>query len=136
VVVAASLTALMSGCTAVSYTPVPARTSGSGIFLTAEGVEGPYQSLGVIQLTRKGMLVFGFWDPVGTDLAGALEEIQPQIRASGADGLVNVRVHTTPFTTADRVLGAILFFAPRAAQVTITGELVKMGAPTPTPEAQ
>jgi hypothetical protein len=128
-----ALVAAPVACTSVDYAPVPARTGPTGIFFTAESLHVPYQSMGVIQLTRKGVLVFGFVDPVGTDLEAAMKELEPQIRAAGADGLANLRVQLTPFTTADRILGAIIFFVPRPSEVTISGELVKLRDTTQAP---
>jgi uncharacterized protein YbjQ (UPF0145 family) len=118
-----------AGCTSVQYVEFPKHTTPGTVFFTAEGVKAPYESVGVIQLTRKGAHVFGFADPVGTDLETAMKELTPQIQTSGADGVANVRMHATPFTTADQILGAIFFFIPLGSQVTITGELVRLGPP-------
>ncbi len=125
------LLALLSlgGCTSVQYVEFPKRTAPGTIFFTAEAVKPPYESVGVIQLTRKGARVFGFADPVGTDLETAMKELTPQIQTSGADGVANVRMHSTPITLGDEILGAIFFFAPIGTQVTITGELVRLGPP-------
>jgi len=119
----------LAGCTSVQYVQFPKHTAPGTVFFTAEAVKPPYESVGVIQLTRKGARVFGFADPVGTDLQSAMEELTPQILGSGADGVANVRMHATPITTGDEILGALFFFIPIGTQVTITGELVRMGPP-------
>ena len=124
------LTLLAStGCTSVQYVAFPKHTAPGTIFFTAEAPKAPYESVGLIQLTRKGARVFGFADPVGTDLESAMKELTPQIQTSGADGIANVRMHATPFTTGEEILGAIFFFMPLGSQVTITGELVRLGPP-------
>jgi hypothetical protein len=115
-----------SGCTAVNQARLPSQNGPGQVFITQESVEGPYESLGVIQLTRRGVILFGWGDIVGTDLEQAIEEIRPQIRKAGADGMMNMRILQTQYTTTARVFGAIFFFAPLAAEVTITGELVKL----------
>ncbi len=119
----------LTSCTSVQYVEFPKRTAPGTIFFTAEAVKPPYESVGVIQLTRKGARVFGFADPVGTDLEAAMKELTPQIQTSGADGVANVRMHATPITTGEEILGAIFFFIPIGTQVTITGELVRLGPP-------
>lgn len=126
-----ALLALLSlgGCTSVQYVEFPKHTAPGTVFFTAEAVQPPYESVGVIQLTRKGARVFGFADPVGTDLESAMKELTPQIQTSGADGIANVRMHATPITTSEEILGAIFFIFPIGTQVTITGELVRLGPP-------
>ena len=123
-----------SGCTAVNYTQLPqARTPGE-LLITQEALQEPYESMGVLQLTRKGPILFGFADVVGTDLETAVAELGPQIRARGADGLVNVRVEQTQYTTFRKIIAILHFFAPLPSEVTINGELVKrLPASTPVP---
>jgi len=114
-----------SGCTAVNYAKLPqARTPGE-LLITQEALTEPYESKGVLQLTRKGPILFGFADVAGTDLETAVAELGPQIRARGADGLVNVRVEQTQYTTFRRIVAILHFFAPLPSEVTINGELVK-----------
>jgi hypothetical protein len=118
----------LGGCTAVDYVATPPKTAQGAIFFTAESVAPPYESLGVIQLTRKGALLFGFADPAGTDLETALHELEPKVRAAGADGVVNLRFSVTPHTPAEQVIGAIFFFAPIGSQVIVSGEMVRLRA--------
>jgi hypothetical protein len=136
----------LSACTAVNYTALPTQAAQGQIFITAQGLTEPYESVGIVQITRRGVLVFGFADPAGTDLATAVNEVEGQVRRAGADGLINTRVEQTNYTTLARIFGLIFFFAPLPAEVTITGELVRLrrgqmpvapGAPGPilTPPA-
>lgn len=126
----------LSACTAMSYTPLPTQQTQGQIFVSAEGLQVPYESVGIVQVTRRGVLLFGFADPAGTDLAAAVNEVESQVRRAGADGLINTRVEQTNYTTLARIFGAIFFFAPLPAEVTITGELVRVRrAPAGAPPA-
>ncbi len=126
----------LSACTAVSFAPLPSQQAQGQIFVSAEGLKEPYDSVGIVQVTRRGVLLFGFADPAGTDLQAAVSEVEGQVRRAGADGLINTRVEQTNYTTAARILGLIFFFAPLPSEVTITGELVRVRrgvAPTLAP---
>lgn len=130
----------LSACTAVSFAPLPTQQTQGQIFVSAEGLKEPYESVGIVQVTRRGVLLFGFADPAGTDLQAAVSEVEGQVRRAGADGLINTRVEQTNYTTAARIVGAIFFFAPLPSEVTITGELVRLrrapaGAPPALPVA-
>jgi hypothetical protein len=128
-----SLLMTLSGCTAVNYTALPAQRAMGQIFMTAEGLSGPYESVGIVQVTRRGALAFGFADPAGTDLAAAVAEVEDQVRRAGADGLINTRIEQTSHTTAERIFGLIFFFAPIPSEVTVTGELVRVRPAQPVP---
>jgi hypothetical protein len=116
----------LSACTAVSFAPLPTQKAQGQIFVSAAGLTQPYESVGIVQVTRRGVLLFGFADPAGTDLQAAVSEVEGQVRRSGADGLINTKVEQTPYTTAARIFGLIFFFAPLPSEVTITGELVRL----------
>lgn len=124
------------GCTTVTTATVPTGTRADVIVTTADYKE-PYTSLGLVQATRRGALAFGFFDPAGTDIQAALEDLVPEARSRGGDAVINVRFHQTQYTTVTKVLGAILFFIPLPSDVTITGEVIKRGAPAaPTQPGQ
>lgn len=123
----------LTGCTAVDKTTLPSGRGMGQIFITQESVSEPYDSVGVIQITRRGVLLFGFADPAGTDLAAATRELEPKIRAAGADGAMNVRFEMTQYTLAGRLLGLLFFFAPFPTEVTVTAELVKLKGNAPAP---
>jgi hypothetical protein len=133
----------LAGCTTVDVARAPDAGRGRDVFVTTSDLPGPYTSLGVVQATRRGVLLFGFADPAGTDLQGDLDEqLLPQIRQMGGDGLINARFQQTQYALATRILFAILFFAPLPSEATITGEVVKlepgaqppgMGASAPAP---
>ena len=76
------------------------------------------------------MLLFGFIDPIGTDLeAGFKETLLPEIQKLGGDGAVRARFHMTQYTPWARVSGALFFIFPLPSQVTITAQVVKLKAP-------
>lgn len=122
--------ALLSGCTVVNTANVPSDRSGKEIFVSAGDIPEEYESLGVVQITRAGVLLFGFVDVVGTDLqAGFSDVLIPTVREMGGDGAINVRFHQTQYLTVTKVLGAIFFFAPLPSSVTMSAEVVKLRAP-------
>jgi hypothetical protein len=119
--------AALSGCTTVDIMRVPEARGGRGVFVTTADLPGPYTSLGVVQATRRGVLLFGFADLAGTDLqSGVDEQLLPQIHMMGGDGVINARFQQTQYSVATRILFAILFFVPLPSEVTITGEVVKL----------
>jgi hypothetical protein len=124
----------LSGCTTVNVAHVPETSRGHDVFVSTGDVPGPYQSLGVVQATRRGVVLFGFADPAGTDLQTDIDEqLLPQVRQLGGDGIINVHFEQTQYTLPTRILFALLFFAPLPSEVNITGEVVKLqpGAPAP-----
>jgi hypothetical protein len=119
--------AALSGCTVINTAAVPSDRSGQDLFLAAGDIPEPYESLGVVQATRGGLLLFGFVDVVGTDIEAGLKDVlMPQIREMGGDGAINMRFRQTQYLPAQRVLGAIFFFIPLPSSVTVTAEVVKL----------
>lgn len=117
----------LGGCTTVDVARVPDAYQGRGVFVTTSDLPGPYKSLGVVQATRRGVLLFGAVDPAGTDLQGDLDEqLLPQVRMMGGDGVINARFQQTQYNLPTRLLFAILFFIPLPSEATITGEVVKL----------
>ena len=137
--VAACVLVLAAGCTTVNRASLPSGDgSGGDIFVTTGDIKEPYRSLGLIQATRRAAVVFGFWDPGGTDLEDAMRDLVPEARAMGGDGVINVRFEQTQYTPLARVCGVIFFFVPLPAEVNITGEVVQLrnappGRPQPPP---
>jgi hypothetical protein len=124
----------LAGCTTVNVARVPGAARGHDVFVSTGDVPGPYKSLGVVQATRRGVLLFGFADPAGTDLQSDVDEqLLPQVRQLGGDGVINVHFQQTQYTVATRILFAILFFIPLPSESNLTGEVVKLdpGAPAP-----
>jgi hypothetical protein len=121
------LTAL-AGCTTVNVARLNANRAGRDVFVTTGDPAGPYTSLGLVQTTRKGVLLFGFVDPAGTDLeSGFREALLPQVRSLNGDGIINVRFQQTQYPLPTRILFAVLFFIPLPSEVTLSGEVVKLG---------
>jgi hypothetical protein len=119
--------AALTGCTVVDTATVPSDRSGKDIFVTAGDIPEPYESLGMVQASRSGVLLFGFVDVVGTDIqAGFAEVLIPQIREMGGDGAINVRFRQTQYLPVTQVMGAIFFFVPLPSSVTVTAEVVKL----------
>ena len=98
----------------------------------------PYESLGYLQLTRKGADLFGFISIVDADIKKLFgDELIKELNQRGADGIINVRFHERQWTTAERVLFALppFFLVPLPTRVELSGELIRwtdMG-PQPTP---
>jgi hypothetical protein len=124
--VAFALVAL-TGCTVINTTTVPSDRSGRDVFVTAGDIPEPYETLGMVQATRSGVLLFGFVDVIGTDLdAGFKQTLIPQVREMGGDGAINVRFRQTQYLPVTKVFGAIFFFIPLPSSVTVTAEVVKL----------
>ncbi|MCU0696705.1 MAG: hypothetical protein MUC96_09265 [Myxococcaceae bacterium] len=123
--------AALSGCTVVHSVSLPAVPGqpGQDVFVTAGDISTPHEVLGLVQVHRAGVLLFGNIDVIGTDLeAGFKETLIPEVKKLGGDGVVRVRYQMTQYTPWARVLGVLFFFAPLPSQVTITGQVVKLKA--------
>ena len=117
----------LTGCTTVNVARLPSAQDTRDVFVTTSDVQVPYESLGLVQTTRKGVLLFGFADPAGTSLeAGLRETLLPEVRRMGGDGIMNLRFQQTQYTLPTRLLFAVLFFIPLPSQVTFTGEVVRL----------
>ena len=102
----------------------------------------PYESLGYLQLTRKGADLFGFISIVDADIKKLFgEELIKELEKRHADGIINLRFHERQWTTAERVLFALppMFLFPLPTRVELSGELIRwsdMGPPAePAPTA-
>ena len=127
---------VLGACTTVDMARAPSARGGRDVFVSTADVAGPYKSLGVVQATRRGVLLFGFADPAGTDLQANLDEqLLPQVRSMGGDGVINVRFQQTQYTLPTRILFAILFFIPLPNEATISGEVVKLESGAAPPGA-
>jgi hypothetical protein len=111
-----------SGCTVVSTARTQSDTH-KGMFVTQSDLSEPYQSLGPLQATRKGIIWFGI-DFAGTSLEEMLNEAFVQeIARIGGDGAINVRYIKSDTLLITRIL---LFLVPLPSETTITGEVVKL----------
>ncbi len=127
--------AVTAGCSAQNHYVFPQAVQERYLITTGD-TDRPYQSLGLVQLTRRGANLFGFVSVVDADLQKMFGELLIQeIQRAGADGIINVHFHETQYTLATKILFAFpLFFVPLPTQVQITGELVRflpVGAPPP-----
>lgn len=118
---------LAAGCTTVDVARLPDAGGRGAVFITQQDLYQPYESLGPVQVTRRGStLVAGLVDPAGLALAPALDDLLIQARQAGADGVINVRYQRTQHALGTRILFGILFFLPLPGEVTVTGELVRL----------
>ena len=116
-----------TGCTTINVAQVPSDRSGTEIFLSAGDIPEPYDTLGVVQATRSGVRLFGFLDPVGTDIQAGLRDVLiPQVREMGGDGAINVRFHQIQYAPVTQAVMAVFFFIPLPSSVTVSGEVVKL----------
>ncbi|HLL52848.1 MAG TPA: hypothetical protein VK447_04825 [Myxococcaceae bacterium] len=116
-----------AGCTTVNTAKLQSDRSGRDIFVSAGDIPEPYDSLGLVQATRSGVRVFGFIDPMGTDIEAGLRDVLiPQVREMGGDGAINVRFHMTQYAPITQAVFAVLFFIPLPSQVVVSGEVVKL----------
>lgn len=122
-----TLALMTSACTAKSaYVHAPSVQQ--RYLITMGDTEQPYESLGYLQLTRKGADLFGFLSIVDADLRKLFgEELIRELASRGADGIINVRFEERQWTTAERVLFALppLFLFPLPTRVELTGELIR-----------
>lgn len=118
----------LGGCTVVNTAVIPgAPFEKQKLFVTTGDIDLPYESLGPLQVTRRGVIVFGFWDPAGFNIEDTFADaFIPEARKIGADGVINVEFEQTQYTLGTKILGAIFFFAPLPAEVTIRGEAVRL----------
>jgi hypothetical protein len=117
----------LTGCTVINTASVPSDRSGRDVFVTAGDIPESYETLGMVQATRSGVLLFGFVDVIGTDLnAGFKDVLIPQVREMGGDGAINVRFRQTQYLPVTKVFGALFFFIPLPSSVTVTAEVVKL----------
>jgi hypothetical protein len=129
--VALALLVPLGACTVVNTATIPLPNPAiRQPFVTLGDVTTPYESLGLVQITRKGVLLFGFLDPVGTEIQQGFNDVLiPLIRERGGDGMINVRCHQTQYLLPTKIIFAILFFVPLPTNVTITGEIVRLRPP-------
>ena len=100
--------------------------------ITMGDTDRPHESLGYLQLTRKGADLFGFISIVDADLRKLFgEELVGELQKRGADGIINVTFHERQWTTAERVLFALppLFLFPLPTRVELRGELIRFVEP-------
>src|SRR5687768_217595 len=122
-----ALILVLTACTARSaYVQPPAVME--RYLITMGDTDRPYESLGYLQLTRKGLDLFGFLSVVDADLQKLFgEELLRELQQRGADGIINVRFKERHYTTGERVLFALppFFIIPLPTRVELTGELIK-----------
>ena len=107
--------------------------------ITMGDTSRPYESLGYVQLMRKGADLFGFFSIVDADMQKLFgDELIRELERRHADGIINLRFHESQWTTAERVLFALppMFLFPMPTRVELSGELIRwtdMGPPPAAP---
>lgn len=97
--------------------------------VTSGDIDRPYKSLGFVQITKKGLTIFGFVDLKGADLEGMFQDtLVTEIKEHGADGIINLHFHEIQYNNLTRSVFAVLFMFPLPNRVEVTGELVKFEA--------
>lgn len=123
----ALIVALASGCSVRSaYVQPPAVQQ--RYLITMGDTQRPHESLGYLQLTRKGADLFGFISIVDADMQRLFgEELIKELERQGADGIINLTFHERQWTTAERVLFALppFFLFPLPTRVELRGELIR-----------
>ena len=108
------LLTLLAGCTVVNVASVPTASAHREVFITSGDLQEPYESVGLLQVTRKGIRLFGAIDFAGTDLNAGFQESVLRIREMGGDGMINVHWHQTQYTLPTQFLGLADRLAPAA----------------------
>jgi hypothetical protein len=130
-------TLLLAGaCTARSAYVQPG-TIQDRYLITMGDTEQTYESLGYLQLTRKGADLFGFIPIVDADLQKLFgTELINEMAKRGADGIINLRFKERQWTTGERILFALppMFLIPLPTRVELTGELIRF-VPDGPPQA-
>jgi len=121
------LAALVTACTARSaYVQSPKVQQ--RYLITMGDTSRPYESLGYLQLTRKGVDLFGFISIVDADIKKLFgDELIGELEARGADGIINVQFKERQWTTVERILFALppMFLVPLPTHAELTGELIR-----------
>jgi hypothetical protein len=126
----------LTGACSVRHAYVQAPSVQQRYLITMGDTTRPYESLGYLQMTRKGADLFGFLSIVDADLQKLFgQELIAELGARGADGIINVTFHERQWTTAERILFALppMFLFPLPTRVELSGELIKfvdMGPPS------
>jgi hypothetical protein len=127
-----------AACTARSAYVQPPKVQ-NRYLITMGDTARPYESLGYLQMTRKGADLFGFFSIVDADIDKLFGDVLiKELEKRHADGIINLRFHERQWTTAERVLFALppMFLFPMPTRVELTGELIRwtdMGPPAPPP---
>jgi hypothetical protein len=121
------LTAALSGCTAKSAYVYPERVQ-ERYLITMGDTDRPYESLGYLQITRKGADLFGFIPLADASLKKLFgDELIREMERRGADGIINLRFKERQWTTGQRVLFALppMFLFPLPTKAELSGELIR-----------
>ena len=119
------LLASLAGCTVKNAHIYPQHVRDKYLITTGD-IDQPYESLGLIQITKVGVTFFGFIDILDANLQGMFQEaLLIELEKAGADGIINMHFHEVQHTTATRIFFLFLPFIPLPNSVEVTGELIK-----------
>jgi hypothetical protein len=130
----ALLALVAAGCTAQNAYIYPPAVQ-QRYLITMGDAQRPYQSMGYIQITRRGAYMAGFIPVVDADMQKMFGEILiGEIQKAGADGIINLHFYETQYTPATRAIFVLFFFIPLPTVVEVSGELIRfVDAPPPPP---
>ncbi|HTL36104.1 MAG TPA: hypothetical protein VL326_23395 [Kofleriaceae bacterium] len=123
----AAFAVVMAGCTARSAYVQPPKVQ-NRYLITMGDTSRPYESLGYLQMTRKGADLFGFISIVDADIHKLFGDVLiGELEKRHADGIINMRFHERQWTTAERIMFALppLFLFPLPTRVELSGELIR-----------
>jgi hypothetical protein len=123
-----SIAALILGACTAKSSHVQTPQVQSRYLITMGDTDRPYQSLGYLQMTRKGADMLGWLSVVDADLDKMLgDELIRELERRGADGIINLRFKERQWTTGERILFLIppMILIPLPTRVEISGELVR-----------
>ena len=131
-----SIAALLLGACTAKSAHVQNPQTRSRYLITMGDTDRPYQSLGYLQMTRKGADMLGWVSVVDADLDKMLgDELVRELARRGADGIINLRFKERQWTTGERILFLIppMILIPLPTRVEVTGELVRFTDRGPGP---
>jgi len=117
---------LLCGCSVTNSYLLPEEIKERYVITTGD-IDQSYESLGFIQISKKGLTVFGFKDLGAANLEGMFQEtLIEEIEKAGADGIINLHFHEFQYNKLTRSIFAVLFILPLPNSVEISGELIKI----------
>ncbi|MBM3328829.1 MAG: hypothetical protein FJY67_05040 [Calditrichaeota bacterium] len=117
--------ACLSGCAAETTVHLGGSLKGDReIVLTTGSLDQPVRSIGITQVSRYGLALFGFFDLWPADLREVLNrDLRDAAARTGADAVVNLQFFEMQYPAALKILSILTVVSPRYAFA--TGELVE-----------
>lgn len=119
----------LTACSVANTVQVKGTIAPGEKFITTGGISLPYDSLGMVQVSKQGMVCVGGFLPIvkATLKEGFNEVLVAEMEQRGADGIINVNFQELQMPLGARIPFIFpFFFVPLPEAVMITGELVKL----------